>query len=298
MITALTVFGLLALGIALTQTLDAIGEGRGLQASLAPLRIVRDSLRTPYEAPALGHPALRALAPPCMLAIVASGAALLPLWSAYAGGDANVGLFFYAMLIDLAFVGIATIGWAANAPPGVAALFGAVAQFLSYAIVIGFGMIGPAMEAQSLSPSAIAQHQVLWYVVTQPGSFILYFAGSLAQSFRHPFSEPLGAGAGGALDDLGGAPLLCARWALDLLAFAVAFMGVVLFFGGWNGVPGVGGSAIMFAKTLVWLAAVVVIRGRLRTVQYERLIAVFWKVGMPVALVNVIVVGAVVLWLR
>ena len=289
MITTVIVFGLLCLGVAIVEALDRIVGGSGKQ-----------SLANRYAAPVLGHPALRALTPLFTLAAVASAASLLPLWPAYTGGDANTGLFLYAMLIDLAFVGIATIGWSENSPAGTASLFGAVAQFIAYAIVIGFGMIGPAMEAQSLSPAAIAEHQSLWYVVTQPGSFVLYFIGSLAQSFRHPFSEPIGGkpANGGALTGLEGVPLLFAHWALDLLAFAVTFMGVVLFFGGWSGVPGVGGAAILFAKTSIWLAVLALMRSRMQVLSYERVIAVFWKVAMPVSLLNVILVGAVVLWLR
>ncbi len=66
-------------------------------------------------------------------------------------------------------------------------------QLVAYGIVIGFGTIGPAMAAQSLSPLRIAQSQtgVLPNAVMLPVSLALYIVAGLAQTFRPPFTKPI-----------------------------------------------------------------------------------------------------------
>ena len=287
---SLAVFGLMLVGIALVEAIDAAVER-------SRPHIVTDA-RTMMPQIILGHPRLALIAPLVTLAAVSAAASFIPFWSTYRNGHADAGLFLYAMLIDFGIVGVAATSWSLNNPRGVAASFGAIAQFVSYGIVIGFGMIGPAMVARSLSPAAIivSQHG-LWQVVIQPISFLLYFVGALAQSLRHPFSQPLGnpQQSGGALAALGGAPRVVMRMALDLLTFAVAAMGVVLFFGGWLGVPDAFSAPLLFAKTSLWLIAVAGLRSAVRQVSYERMLQFFWKICMPAALVNIIIVGVVIL---
>jgi len=117
-------------------------------------------------------------------------------------------------------------------------------------------------------------------------SLALYIVGGLAQTFRPPFTKPLE----GALDALGGFPSLAFRWGLDLAAFAMAALGVVLF-------TGAGGGAwwtvLLLVKTLVFLVILAPLRRF--EVGYEQLLRIFWRVAMPLALANVVLVGALVL---
>jgi len=287
---SLVAFGLMLLGIVLVESIDAAAER-------SKPNILTD-VRTTMPQIVLGHPRLAIIAPLVTVAAISAAASFIPFWSTYRNGHADAGLFLYAMLIDFGIVGVAATGWSLNDPRGVAASFGAIAQFVSYGIVIGFGMIGPAMVARSLSPAAIiASQHGLWQVAIQPISFVLYFAGALAQSLRHPFSQPLGNAQqpGGALAALGGAPRVVMRIALDLLTFAVAAMGVVLFFGGWLGVPDAFSALLLFAKTSLWLIAVAMLRIAVREIRYERMLQFFWKICMPAALINIIIVGVVIL---
>lgn len=66
----------------------------------------------------------------------------------------------------------------------------------------------------------------------QPVSLALYLIGGLAQTFRPPFAKPVE----GVRETLGGIPSLTFRSGLDLAAFAIVALGVVLF-------SGVGGGA-------------------------------------------------------
>lgn len=285
---ALTLIALAIVGVWSVETIDALTSGAGVRVLLAPVSIARQRLGSPSPDASLGSPrwmvGAALILPPLALAALS----LLPLTPSFAGGDAGIGVFLFVMLLDFVAVIVATVGWSANRSAGVAALFGAILQLVAYGIVIGFGTIGPAMAAQSLSPLRVAQSQagMLPYAVVQPISLVMYLIGGLAQTFRSPFSRPVR----GALAVLGGLPSLALQWGLDLAVFAMIALGVVLF-------TGVGGGAwwtvLLLAKTLLILAVLAPLR-RI-AIGYERLLPLFWRVCMPLALVNVVLVGAITL---
>jgi NADH-quinone oxidoreductase subunit H len=266
-----------ALGVALVEMIDR-------RSLFGPALVVREALSVPQPRLGLGSPGWAVGLALAFPAFVVAAFSLLPWGTHYAPADAVPGIFLASMLLDFAAVCVAGIGWSANRVLGVASLFGAILQFVSYGIVIGFGMIGPAMAAQSLAPHRIGEAQQVWYAVTQPGSLALYALGALAQSFRPPFDAPLA----GTFDALGGVPRLAFRWGLDLLVFTVAAYGAVLFFG-----AGGGTSVGLFSETLLLVALMTTLRRVHWT--YPRMLSVFWRLAMPVALINIVLVGAVIL---
>jgi NADH-quinone oxidoreductase subunit J len=244
----LVVIGVVVVAICSVETIDAFAAGSGVRAFLAPATVVRKHLAAPMPDASLGSPRWVVAAALLLPALALAALSLLPWTVASRAGDSGIGVFLLIMLLDFVAVIVATIGWSANRVLGVAALFGAILQLVAYGIVIGFGTIGPAMAAQSLSPLRIAQSQagILPYAIMQPVSLVLYIVGGLAQTFRSPFTKPLE----GAFDALGGLPSLAFRWGLDLAAFAMAALGVLLF-------TGAGGGAwwtvLLIVKTLLFL---------------------------------------------
>ncbi len=284
---AFVLIGVAVFAIWSVETIDAFAAGIGVRAFLAPATVVRNHLASPLPDTSLGNPRWMVVAALMLPAMAFAALSLLP-WTPSFGADSGIGVFLLVMLLDFVAVIVGTIGWSANRALGVAALFGAILQLVAYGIVIGFGTIGPAMAAQSLSPLRIAQSQAgaLPFAIVQPVSLALYIVGGLAQTFRPPFTKPLE----GALDALGGFPSLAFRWGLDLAAFAMAALGVVLF-------TGAGGGAwwtvLLLVKTLVFLVILAPLRRF--EVGYEQLLRIFWRVAMPLALANVVLVGALVL---
>jgi len=284
---AFVLIGVAVFAIWSVEAIDAFAAGIGVRAFLAPATVVRNHLASPLPDTSLGNPRWMVVAALMLPAMAFAALSLLP-WTPSFGADSGIGVFLLVMLLDFVAVIVGTIGWSANRALGVAALFGAILQLVAYGIVIGFGTIGPAMAAQSLSPLRIAQSQAgaLPFAIVQPVSLALYIVGGLAQTFRPPFTKPLE----GALDALGGFPSLAFRWGLDLAAFAMAALGVVLF-------TGAGGGAwwtvLLLVKTLVFLVILAPLRRF--EVGYEQLLRIFWRVAMPLALANVVLVGALVL---
>ena len=82
----------------------------------------------------------------------------------------------------------------------------------------------------------------------------------------------------------------------------VSCMATILFFGGWKG-PDFGGPPLLRAmlpllwfslKVLCFLFVYVWIRGTLPRFRYDQLMALGWKLLVPVALVNLIVTSLII----
>src|ERR1700730_14133326 len=94
------------------------------------------------------------------------------------------------------------------------------------------------MAAQSLSIQHIVRSQAgLWYVTWQPLGLAIYVLAALFVTFRHPFDSALSGSEleGGALSEYSGPHLLLFKIALNAIFLILISMGVVLFFGGWQG---------------------------------------------------------------
>jgi NADH-quinone oxidoreductase subunit H len=69
---------------------------------------------------------------------------------------------------------------------------------------------------------------------------------------------------------------------------------VTLFFGGWSG-PFLPPIAWFLVKTVFFIAVFILVRGSLPRPRYDQLISFGWKLMLPLALVNLVATGAIVL---
>ena len=74
----------------------------------------------------------------------------------------------------------------------------------------------------------------------------------------------------------------------------ISAMIATLFFGGWTG-PVLPGFVWFFLKTFAFISFFVLVRATLPRPRYDQLMSYGWKVMLPLALVNLLVTGAVVL---
>jgi NADH-quinone oxidoreductase subunit H len=72
-------------------------------------------------------------------------------------------------------------------------------------------------------------------------------------------------------------------------------MTVVLFFGGWHG-PLLPPAVWFLLKTFAFIILIFLIRATLPRLRFDQFLSFGWKVVMPLALVNLLVTGGVVLW--
>lgn len=225
-------------------------------------------------------------------------AVVVPFGPALVPADLGIGLFYFIVVVDFAVLGIALGGWGANTPAAVEACYRAVAQLIAYVVPLGLAILGPVMMARSLSTVAIVEAQRaadLWYLLVQPQGFALYLVTALMQVYRAPFLEPFAARVGGGvLGVFGGAGALLWRLALSGLLFVVAAMGAVLFLGGYVG-PVLPGPVWMALKTLFVMMLMLRLGRHVRLRSTADMLALSWKVLIPIGLVNVLIVGGLIL---
>lgn len=236
-------------------------------------------------------------APFIALAVVALTALVVPLGPNLIGFNPSIGLFYFIVLLSPFVVAMMNAAWSQNSKEGLFSTFRAAAYLVSYEVPIGFAAIGPVMAAQSLSTQQIVTSQAgLWYVVWQPLGLVIYVLAALFVTFRHPFDSALAGSEleGGVLSEYSGPRLLLFRIALDAVFLLLMGMGVVLFFGGWQG-PWLPAPLWFVLKTFL-LAALVLWGTRfIPRLRHDQILTLSWKVLLPASLVNIMLVGILTL---
>lgn len=224
--------------------------------------------------------------------------ACLPWGDAHAPADINIGLFYFITVVDFSVLGIALSGWGGNTGGSVEAFYRIVAQLAAYVVPLGLAIIGPIMMARSLSTLDIVAAQRgahLWYIAPQLPGFALYVVTGLMQVYRAPFLEPFADRIGhGVLGNYGGWLGRLWRFALAGVLFVVAAMGAVLFLGGYAG-PLLPGWLWMLIKSFALMALMLWLGRRVRPASTSEMLALAWKVLIPVGLGNVLLVGGLIL---
>lgn len=234
--------------------------------------------------------------PAAALAGVCLGAIVIPFGPALIGQDLGIGVFYFIVVLDIVVLGVTLAGWGANTADTVEACYRVVAQLVAYVVPLGLALVGAIMMAKSLSTVRIVEAQSgLWFIVLQPLGFALYLITGLMQCYRAPFMEPFADGVGGGvLGVAGGAVGLLWHAALAGILFLVAAMGTVLFLGGWSG-PWLPAPLWMALKTFALMTLMIVLGRMVRPLSTAQMLALSWKVLIPIGLVNVLIVGALIL---
>ena len=211
--------------------------------------------------------------------------------------DLNVGLLLVFALSSLAVYGVALGGWASNSKFSLLGGIRGAAQMISYELSLGLSLVPVVMLAGSFSLVDIVSAQARYpFILVQPISFALFFVSAMAESKRIPFDLPEAEnelGAGYHMEYSGmrfGLFFLGEYVHMQVLGALVA----VFFLGGWRG-PWLPGPVWLLVKILLVAVVMIWIRGTLPRLRYDQLMGLGWKVLIPVALVNIVVTGGVLL---
>jgi len=224
---------------------------------------------------------------------VCVAATVVPLSPRLIAFDPPIGFFFFLAVLGPFVIAMVSAGWAANSKVGLFGAFRAAAVLIAYEVPIGFAAIGPVMAAQSLSTTRIvAAQQHLWFVAWQPLGFLIYLIAALFMTYRHPFDLAQNGSelATGVLAEYSGARLLLFQFSLQALFVLLMAMAVVLFLGGGNLVS-------FIVKTILLSAAVLWLTRYSPRWRVDQMLALSWKILLPAALVNLMIVGVIVLLL-
>jgi NADH-quinone oxidoreductase subunit H len=223
--------------------------------------------------------------------------------------DLNVGVLYFAATSSLVVVGILMAGWGSNNKYALLGGLRSAAQMVSYEIPIGLALITVAMQAGSLSTVAIVAAQTtsaphVWYIITQPISFLIFLTAATAEVNRVPFDlvEAESELVAGYFSEYTGM-----RFALFQLGeygemFAMAAMAVTLFLGGWHapwpGRPLLHPVLWFVVKLYVLIFVFMWVRWTYPRFRIDQLLNFSWKFLIPLALVNLVVTAFFIMVLR
>jgi NADH-quinone oxidoreductase subunit H len=213
--------------------------------------------------------------------------------------DLNVGLLYVLGLSSIGVYGVALGGWASNSKYALLGGIRGAAQMISYELSLGLALVPVVMLAGSFSMVDIVAAQSRYpFLLVQPLAFIIFFASSVAETKRIPFDLPEAENelvAGYHTEYSGmrfGLFFLGEYVTMTVLGSLVA----VFFLGGWRG-PLLPPLVWFSIKVLAVVFVMIWMRGTLPRLRYDQLMHLGWKLFVPLALLNIVATGGVMLWL-
>ena len=234
------------------------------------------------------------------------GWAALPLSEDALLVDIDLGILYIFATGSLGVYGIIIAGWASNSKYAFLGALRSTAQMVSYEVSIGLILISVLLCTGSLQLSAIVHAQEsMWLVLPLFPITLLFYISCLAETNRAPFDLPeaeaaLVAGYNVEYGSMGFALFFLGEYANMILMSAFL---VVLFLGGWHAplsiapftwVPG----GVWYAlKTLLLLLGYIWVRASLPRYRYDQLMALGWKVFLPLSLCWVVLLSGLLVGL-
>ena len=235
--------------------------------------------------------------------------------------DINIGILFVFGVVSLGVYGVMLGGWASNNKFSLLSSIRAASQAISYELAMGISLIALLMMTGSLSLREIVgqqhgfwndnDHYFSWNVFKQPLGLIIFFTCALAELNRTPFDLPecdseLNMGYHQEYSSMKLGFYLFAEYINMFVSSAIM---ITLFFGGYNfpfmdavqaAIPGLVFSGIcimaLLAKVFMMILFIMAIRWTVPRFRYDQLMKLGWKSLIPLALVNMLITGAVILW--
>ena len=237
------------------------------------------------------------LAPGVVVATVLLSFAVVPIAPGIGVADLNVGLLFFLAMSSLGVYSVILAGWASNNKYALLGGLRASAQMMSYEVFMGLSLMGVVVLTGSFDLREIVEAQRhLWFCVPQILGLVVFLTAGVAETHRLPFDLPeaeseLVAGYHSEYSGMKFGMFFVGEYlGITLVSALIA----TLFFGGWLG-PVLPPVVWFGLKTLVFICFFVLLRAALPRPRYDQLMAYGWKAMLPLALLNLMVTGAVVL---
>ena len=237
------------------------------------------------------------IAPAIIVVTVLLSFAVVPWSPSISVADLNVGLLYFLALSSLGVYSVALGGWSSDNKYSLIGALRATAQMISYEVFMGLSLMGVVMMAGSFNLRDIVEAQKgLWYIVPQFLGFVVFFIAGVAETRRLPFDLPeaeseLVAGFHAEYSGMKFGLFFVGEYlGVTLVSALIA----TLFFGGWLG-PVLPPLAWFFIKTFFFIGVFVLLRAAFPRPRYDQLIRMGWKVMLPLALLNLVVTGGIIL---
>jgi NADH-quinone oxidoreductase subunit H len=226
--------------------------------------------------------------------------------------NVDTGVLLFLALSSLSVYSLVMAGYASNNKFSLLGSIRASAQLISYELALTISVLAVILPVNSFRLSDVVAYQQthLWNFIPQFIGFLVFLIASFAETNRLPFDLPEAESelVAGFHTEYG-----AMRFALFFQAeytnmAALSALGVTLYFGGWT-LPGIEyphnlvgaalGLATLLAKIAFCMVVYVWIRWTFPRFRYDQLMRLGWKVLLPLAILNLILVAAMTLtgWL-
>jgi NADH-quinone oxidoreductase subunit H len=299
---------------ALTTVFERKGLGR-MQNRFGPNRVgpyglfqpIADGIKAlikedivPFSANAVVH----FLAPLSLVVAVFMEFAVLPMGRNMVLVDLDAGLLFFFSMSVSTELSVFMAGWSSRNKYSLLGAMRAVAQMISYEVVLLLSSVSVVMIAGSLSLSTIVAAQSSysgifphWYIFTPWGlaGFVMYAIAATAETNRSPFDLPEGESelVAGYHTEYSGFKFALFFLGEYLAMFSISGLGTTLFLGGWSAPL----SFLTFIPSWIWFFSKVMLsifvfiwmRGTLPRLRQDQLMNFAWKFCLPYTLLTLIV---------
>jgi NADH-quinone oxidoreductase subunit H len=241
------------------------------------------------------------IAPAFILVSVLLSFAVVPFTPDIVVLDLNIGLLFFLGMSSIGIYGTVLAGWSSNNKYSLLGGLRMAAQMFTYEVFMGLSLMGVVAIAGSFNLRDIVEAQRgLWFVVPQFLGFLIFFIVGTAETHRVPFDLPeaeseLIAGYHAEYSGMKFGMFFVGEYIGVTLISALM---VLLFFGGWLGPAFLPPLVWFVLKTACFIFLFILFRAALPRPRYDQFMSYGWKVLLPLALVNLVVTGGVLLALR
>lgn len=240
----------------------------------------------------------------------------------------NIGLLYVFAAMSMGVYGVVLAGFSSNNNYAFLGGLRATSQMISYEITMGVSIIGVVMVYGSLNLQEIVRAQghywfgiiPEWGIFTQPLAFLLFMTAAMAETKRAPFDLPEGESEIiGYFVEYSGMKFGMFFLTDFLETVLAASLLTTLFLGGWQvpylfpdgfhfpwgsvwsmgQIPVVLMGIISFSLKLSFLCwLLMLIRWTLPRFRYDQLMKLGWKMMLPLSLINILVTGLVIIFIK
>jgi NADH-quinone oxidoreductase subunit H len=217
--------------------------------------------------------------------------------------DLNIGVLFFLAVSALEIVGLFMGGWGSNNKYALLSAMRAVNQIISYDLPFIFAALVPVVLSGTMQMSALvtAQEGLLGWFVFYPVigqlAFVAFVIATLAAENRVPFDilEAESELVAGFRVEYSGMKFALIQMAEYAHVLGTSFLGAILFLGGWLG-PGPAwlGPVWLVLKALFLFLLVTWVRWSFVRIRVDQILAVSWKLLLPVTVLLLMVTAFVV----
>jgi NADH-quinone oxidoreductase subunit H len=227
--------------------------------------------------------------------------------------DVNIGILYVFGVVSLGVYGIMIGAWASNNKFSLLGGLRAASQMISYELAMGLALIALIMYTgtPSLKEMVQLQQQGYWNVLIQPVGFLVFLVCAFAECNRTPFdlAEAENELIGGYTSEYSSMKLGFYLFAEYINMFISSAIIATLYFGGYDipfvdesslnvNVAAILGALMLFAKILFFIFLFMWVRWTIPRFRYDQLMNLGWKGLIPIALVNMVITAAVILFLN